>query len=139
MTAIICCIFKMFFGVLFVIIAFLAVLSHDKVVIGTYPLSGDYYMLIPGNGNQYVFNIDWSPSFDRYLVTVTGQTLAWATATLNMINDTTVNLICDSGDSLVGTISYPTDLPSICWPTSNEFKCWNRLLSNITRIHVINM
>ncbi|CAF1342775.1 unnamed protein product [Rotaria sordida] len=42
-------------------------------------------------------------------------------------------------NSLPGIIKYPTDLPSICWPTSKDFTCWNHLLSNITRIHVIHM
>jgi hypothetical protein len=54
------------------------------------------------------------------------------------INNTTVTLVCDNGEMISGIISYPTDLPSICWPTSKELTCWNRLLSNISRIHVIN-
>jgi hypothetical protein len=102
-------------------------------------LNGYYHMLIPGNGNQYVFFIDWSPSLSRYLVTVTGAPLAWATATLDTVNDTGVALTCDTGDLLSGTIEYRLDLPSICWPGLQVFPCWNRLLSNITRIHVINM
>ncbi|CAF4021631.1 unnamed protein product [Rotaria sordida] len=42
-------------------------------------------------------------------------------------------------NSLPGIIKYPTDLPSICWPTSKDFTCWDHLLSNITSIHVIHM
>ncbi len=129
----------MFVGILLIIISFLTVSAHGKLAAETPSLNGYYYMPIPGNGDQYVFNVDRSQSLDRYLVTVTGQALSWATATMTMINDTTVNLVCDSGDILVGNINYPTDLPTICWPTSKDFKCWNRLLSNITRIHVINM
>jgi hypothetical protein len=129
----------MFVGILLTTISFLTLSAHNKVVADTPHLNGFYHMLIPDNGNQYVFNIDWSHSFNRYLVTVTGQSLAWATATLNILNDTSVNLVCDNGDILPGIIKYPTDLPSICWPTSKDLTCWNRLLSNITRIHVINM
>ena len=117
----------------------LIVSAKEKLSADVPDLNGYYYMSIPKNGNQYVFNIGWSNTFNQYLVVVTGQALAWATARLNFINDTAVNLVCDNGDVLEGIISYPTDLPSICWPTFKEFACWNRLLSNVTRIHVINM
>jgi hypothetical protein len=129
----------MFASILFTTIAFLTVSVHNTVAADFPHLEGFYNMHIPGDGNQYVFNIDWSHSLNRYLVTVTGQSLAWATATLNIVNDTSVNLVCDNGAILPGTINYPTDLPSICWPMHKDFTCWNRLLSNITRIHVINM
>jgi hypothetical protein len=129
----------MLFGVSFSVILFLTVSARDKIKAEKDALEGYYYMPIPGNGNQYVFNIDYSPTFNQYLVVVTGQSLAWATARLNLINDTAVNLVCDNGDTLTGIINYPTDLPSICWPAVKNFPCWNRLLSNITRIHVINM
>lgn len=102
-------------------------------------LNGYYYMPIPNTDNQYVFNIDYSNAFNQYLVLVTGQSLAWATGRLQFINNTAVNLVCDNEVIIPGIISYPTDLPSICWPTYKDFTCWNRLLSNITRIHVINM
>ncbi|CAF1051516.1 unnamed protein product [Rotaria sordida] len=129
----------MFIAILFSIITCLRVSANDKIVVDKLHLNGYYHMPIPNNDNQYVFNIDWSYSLNRYVVTVTGQTLAWATATLNIINDTSVNLVCDNGISLPGVIKYSTDLPSICWLTSKDFTCWNRLLSNITRIHVIHM
>lgn len=125
--------------ILLIIVAVLKVSAKESVAGDTLQLNGNYYMPIPGDGNQYVFNIDWSQSLNRYLVTVVGQSLAWATATLNIVNQTTVSLVCDNGDVLPGTIHYPTDLPSICWPTTKDFTCWNRLLSNITRIHIINM
>ncbi len=128
----------MFIGALFSIILFLTVSAKDKIDADILNLNGYYYMSL-GNDDQYVFNIDWSNTFNRYLVVVTGQSLAWATARLDFINDTAVNLVCDNGDSHLGIITYPTDLPSICWPTFKDFNCWNRLLSNITRIHVINM
>jgi hypothetical protein len=129
----------MFAGFIFIVISLLAVSANEKIVGDTPHLNGYFHMPIPGSGNQYVFFIDWSHSFNRYVVTVTGQSLAWATATLSMVNDTAVNLVCDNGVNLPGVIQYKTDLPSICWPTSKDFTCWNRLLSNITRIHVINM
>lgn len=102
-------------------------------------LNGNYHMILPNDGAQYVFAINWSDYLNRYVVVVTGQTVAWATATLEVINATAVNLVCDNGNTLVGVISYNQDLPSICWPTSAEYTCWNRLLSNVSRIHVINM
>ena len=129
----------MFVGILFTTIAFLTVSVHDTVVADRPHLNGFYYMPIPNSGNQFVFNIDWSHSLNRYMVTVTGQLVPWATATINVVNDTSVTLIGDNGDIWPGTINYPTDLPSICWPTYKDFTCWNRLLSNVTRIHVINM
>ncbi|CAF2639840.1 unnamed protein product [Rotaria sp. Silwood2] len=129
----------MFIGILFIIITCVGVSAKNKILADVPQLDGYYHMPILGNGNQYVFNIDWSHTYNRYLVTVTGQSLAWATATLNIINETSVNLVCDNGINLPGIIKYPTNLPSICWPTSKDFTCWNRLLSNITRIHVINM
>lgn len=131
--------FKMLLRTLIPVLLFLSVTAKDKVADEKSQLNGYYYMVIPGNGNQYVFNIGWSNTFNQYLVVVTGQSLAWATARLNFVNDTAVNLVCDNGVTIPGVISYPTDLPSICWPTFKDFACWNRLLSNITRIHVINM
>jgi hypothetical protein len=129
----------MFIGVLFPVIFFLTVSAKDKILGDIPDLNGNYYMPIPGDDNQYVFNIDWSESDNRYLVVVTGQLLDWATAELIIIDNMTVHLVCDNGDTLPGIIKYRADLPSICWPTSKDFTCWNRLLSNITRIHVINM
>ena len=129
----------MFVGFVCSVLTFSAFLLTGNVCGDAPHLNGYYHMQIPNNGYQYVFFIDWSHSLNRYLVTVTGQPLAWATATLNIVDETTVDLICDNGDSFTGTIKYPTDLPSICWPVSSEFTCWNRLLSNVTRIHVINM
>jgi hypothetical protein len=111
----------------------------QSVVADTPPLNGYYHMMIPNNDNQYVFNVDWSHNLQRYVVTVTGQSLAWATARLDIVNETSVSLLADNGFSLPGTIEYQADQPSICWPTTKDFTCWNRLLSNITRIHVINM
>lgn len=96
-------------------------------------------MSIPDNGYQYVFNIDWSNPLNTYIVTLTGQPLSWATATLDIINDNTVTLTADDGSILSGNIEFNGDLPSICWPKTSEFSCWNQLLSNISRIHVINM
>jgi len=128
----------MFIGVLFPVILFLTVSAKDKIGADVPNLNGYYYMSL-GTDDQYVFNIDWSHTFNRYLVVATGQSLAWATAKLEFINDTTVNLLCDNGEIHQGIITYPKDLPSICWPTFTAFNCWNRLLSNITRIHVINM
>jgi hypothetical protein len=129
----------MFVGLLFPALLFLTVSAKNKLAADIPDLNGYYYMPMPGSGNQYVFNIDWSHTFNRYWVIATGQSLAWATAQLNIINDTAVNLVCDTGDTFLGIISYPTDLPTICWPTIQNFNCWNRLLSNVTRIHVINM
>jgi hypothetical protein len=129
----------MFIGVLFPVIFFLTVSAKNKILGDIPDLNGNYHMSIPRNGNQYVFNIGWSESYNRYLVVVTGQSLAWATAQLTIIDNMTVNLVCDSGDTIPGIITYQADLPSICWPTFAAFTCWNRLLSNITRIHVINM
>ncbi|CAF5135350.1 unnamed protein product, partial [Rotaria sp. Silwood1] len=63
----------MFTGILFIIITFVRVSANDKISADIPQLNGYYHMPIPGNGNQYVFNIDWSHSFNRYLVTVTGQ------------------------------------------------------------------
>lgn len=122
-----------------IVILCITVSAKDKVDAELPDLSGNYYMPIPGNDNQYIFNVDWSHTFNRYLVTVTGQPLGWATARLNFINDTVVDLVCDNGIVIQGIISYPTDLPNICWPTFQTFSCWKRLLSNVTRIHVINM
>lgn len=129
----------MLIGILFTTLILLCVPTAGKTVRDTSHFDGNYYMYIPGDGNQYVFNIYWSPPFNRYIVTVIAQTLSWATATLTVVNDTSVNLVCDDGTVLSGVVSYPTDLPSICWPTSKDFTCWQRLLSNVTRIHVINM
>jgi hypothetical protein len=125
--------FKMLIQIFFSILLFLTVSAdvHD--------MNGYYNMRIPGNPNQYVFNIDWSHTFNQYFVVVIGQELAWATARLTFINNTAITLVCDNSDILTGIVSYPTDLPSICWPTFQDFPCWNRLLSNISRIHVINM
>jgi hypothetical protein len=129
----------MFIGVLFPVIFFLTVSAKNKILGDIPDLNGNYHMPMPGNGNQYAFDIDWSVSYNHYLVVVTGQSLAWATAQLIIIDNMTVNLVCDSGDTIPGIITYQADLPSICWPTYRDFTCWNRLLSNITRIHVINM
>ncbi len=121
------------------VLLFLTVSAKDKITADVPDLTGNYQMQIPNNTQQYVLNIDWSDAFDQYLVLVTGQTLSWATGRINFINDTDITLICDNGNTIPGIISYPTDLPSICWPTYSNFSCWNRLLSNISRIHVINM
>ena len=122
------------------VLLFLTVLAaKDELKTDVRGINGYYHMKIEGNDNQYVFNIDWSNTFNQYFVVVTGQELAWATARLNFINDTAVTLACDNGNVLTGIVSFPTDLPSICWPTFPDFQCWNRLLSNISRIHVINM
>ncbi|CAF2141551.1 unnamed protein product [Rotaria magnacalcarata] len=129
----------MLIGILFTIVTLVTVSASDRVAADTNHLDGNYYMFIPDTGNQYVFNIFFSHPFSRYVVTVTAQALAWATATLNIVNDTSVTLVCDNGNTLPGIITYPTDLPSICWPTSKDFTCWTRLLSNVTRIHVVNM
>ncbi|CAF1390463.1 unnamed protein product [Adineta steineri] len=129
----------MFASILFLVISFLTALADNKVGANIPNLDGYYYMSIPDNDNQYVFNIDYSPSFNRHIVTVTGQSLAWATATINITNDTSIDLVCDNGNILSGIISYSTDLPTICWPKFKDFTCWKHLLSNITRIHVINM
>ncbi len=129
----------MFFGVAFFVILFLKVSARDKIRAEPNALVGNYHMIIPDDDGQYVFNIDYSPALNQYSVVTTGQPLDWATAQLNLINDTAVSLVCDNGTTLTGIISYPTDLPSICWPAVKNFPCWNRLLSNITRIHVINM
>ena len=131
--------FKMFIRLVLSVVLVLTVAAKRKVVDAVPNLNGYYRMSVPGNGNQFVFNIDWSDTFNQYLVVVTGQPLAWATARLQIVNDTAVNLVCDNGVTLSGVISYPTDLPSICWPTFKDFTCWNRLLSNVSRIHVINM
>ncbi len=120
-------------------VLFLTVLAKDELKAGVPDLNGNYNMQIPGNGNQYVFKIYWSNTFNQYLVLSTGFPLAWATGRLTFINNATVTLLCDNGDTVSGVISYPTDLPSICWPGSKDLVCWNRLLSNISRIHVINM
>jgi hypothetical protein len=129
----------MLIRVLFPVLLFLTVSAKDELTADVRGMNGYYYMQLPGNDNQYVFNIDWSNTFNQYFVVVTGSSLAWATARLNFINDTAVSLVCDNGDILSGIVSYPTDLPSICWPTFQDFTCWNRLLSNISRIHVIHM
>jgi hypothetical protein len=131
----------MLIRVLLPALLFLTVSAKNKITANVPDLNGNYNMQLPGNGSQYqyVFNIYWSNTFNQYLVVITGQELAWATARLNLINNTTVTLICDNGEIISGIISYPTDLPSICWPTSKELTCWNRLLSNISRIHVIHM
>jgi hypothetical protein len=129
----------MLIKVILPILLFLTVSAKDKITADVSDLNGNYNMQLPGNGNQYVFKIYWSNTFNQYLVLSTGYPLAWATARLNLINNTTVTLVSDNGEMISGIISYPTDLPSICWPTSKELTCWNRLLSNISRIHVINM
>ena len=132
----------MFVGVLFSIIVFLMVSAKYNVVAETPNLNGYYYMPLPlknASQGQFAFNIDWSDTLNRYLVVATGQSLSWTTGQIDFIDNTTINLACDNGNNYRGIITYPTDLPSICWPTVKEFTCWNRLLSNITRIHVINM
>jgi hypothetical protein len=129
----------MLLGFILVSLFLPAFLAKEHVAADTLHLNGYYHMSIPDNGYQYVFYIDWSYYLERYVVTVTGQPLAWATATLEIVNDTAVNLVSDNGDTILGIIKYSTDLPSICWPTTSDFTCWNRLLSNVTRIHVINM
>ena len=105
----------------------------------TVQLNGNYHMILPNDGYQYVFAINWSNDFNRYVVVTVGQPVAWGTATLDMVNDTAVNLIADNGDNVPGVISSNNDTLSICWPTSKDLTCWTRLLSNIKRIHVINM
>ena len=129
----------MFLGFLLVSLFLPAFFAKEHVAADTLHLNGYYHMSIPNNGYQYVFYIDWSNYLERYVVTVTGQPLAWATATLEIVNDTAINLVSDNGITLPGIIKYSTDLPTICWPTSSDLTCWNRLLSNVTRIHVINM
>jgi hypothetical protein len=130
----------MFINGLVTILVFQTLLTNEHQWTDATHLNGHYHMSIPNDGYQYVFHIDWSDYFHQYLVTVIGQPLAWATARMNMVNETTVNLICDTGMSSLGTITYVNDMPSICaWSMSTEFTCWNRLLSNVTRIHVINM
>ncbi len=129
----------MLIRILLSVLLFLTVSAKYEIKADVRGMNGYYNMKIPGNGYQYVFNIDWSHTFNQYFVVVTGQPLAWATGQLNFINDTAVTLVCDNDDILSGIVSYPTDLPSICWPTFQDFTCWNRLLSNISRIHVINM
>ena len=129
----------MLIRVLIVVSIFLSAIAKEKNADELPDLNGYYYMPMPNTDNQYVFNIDYSTAFSQYLVVVTGQSLAWATGQLQFINNTAVNLLCDNGVVIPGVISYPTDLPSICWPTYQDFGCWNRLLSNISRIHVINM
>ena len=128
----------MIFGVLSFVVLFLAVSARDQIKATKYDLDGSYHMSMEVR-SQYVFDIEFSQALNQYLVVATAQSLGWATARLNFINDTAVNLTCDDGDVFTGIISYPTDLPSICWPGVQDFVCWNRLLSNITRIHVINM
>jgi hypothetical protein len=76
---------------------------------------------------------------NQYLAVSTGQPLGWGIGRLNFINDTAVNVVFDNGYTLLGIITYQKDLPIICWPAFNTYGCWNGLLSNITRIHVINM
>ncbi|UJR30999.1 hypothetical protein I4U23_018510 [Adineta vaga] len=129
----------MFVNIFYIVISFVTIFAHSTNEDDLPNLVGNYYMPILGNNNQYVFNIDWSYSLNRYVVTVTGQTLAWATGTLSITNNASVNLLCDNGDNLSGVVSYSTDLPTICWPTFKDFTCWKHLLSNVTRIHVINM
>jgi hypothetical protein len=118
---------------------FLTVSGKDQIEADVHVLNGTYHMQLPNHTYQYVFNIDWSETLNQYSVLVTGQTLGWATARLNLTSNTTVDVICDNGNVISGIIQYPTDLPSICWPTFTDFTCWNRLLSNLSRIHVINM
>jgi hypothetical protein len=120
-------------GILFLVISFLAISADIP------NFEGNYYMPILRDGNQYVFNIGWSDARNRYVVTIIGQALSWVTASLTVINDTTIELLTDDGNTLLGNITFKTDFPTICWPTEKDFTCWNRLLSNITRIHVINM
>jgi hypothetical protein len=131
--------FQMFFGILFLVTSFLTISANKKVTADIPNLEGNYYMKLPGNGNQYVFHIDWSDDLDRYVVTVVGHSLSWATASLTIVDDTSVHFVSDNGLSLPGIVTYPTDLPSICWPTDRNYTCWKHLLSNVTRIHVINM
>ena len=129
----------MFIRLLLPVILFLIVSGNDQIDADVHVLNGNYHMQSPDLTNQYVFNIDWSNTFNQYIVLVTGQTLRWATARLNLTSNSTVDLVCDNGDIIPGRIEYPTDLPSICWAIVSNFTCWNRLLSNVSRIHVINM
>ncbi|CAF0913290.1 unnamed protein product [Didymodactylos carnosus] len=54
------------------------------------------------------------------------------------LNDTQLTLVTDQNDHFNGTIYYEQDLPSICWEKDTT-SCWKPILSNISRIHVINM
>lgn len=126
---------RMFSSVLLLV----TMLVHGSVRADIPNLAGNYYMVMPDDGNQYVFNIDWSSTLNQYLVTVTGQSLAWAMARVTINSDTSITMLCDNGVTLTGAVSYSTDLPTICWPAFKDFTCWKHLLSNVTRIHVINM
>lgn len=131
----------MLISLVVVVLSLLVVHTTGVEVTDSSRLNGYYHMLMPmpHNRTQFVFFVDYSPILDRYLVIATAQPALWGTATLDVVNDTAVILTGDNGDQLPGIIQYQRDLPSICWPTSTDFTCWNRLLSNVTRIHVINM
>ena len=125
---------KVFIG----IILYVTVLGEKGVVNGVPDLSGYYSMDLTDN-SQYIFNIGWSKTLNEYIIVSTGQPLDWGIGRLNFINDTAINVHFDNGYTLLGIITMNKDLPVICWPTFIDYTCWNGLLSNITRIHVINM
>ena len=126
---------KIFIGV----IVYLTVLGQREVVNGIPDLSGYYSMELRDDDSQYIFNIGWSKTLNQYLAISTGQPLGWGIGRLNFINDTAMNVVFDNGYTLLGLITYNRDLPVICWPTFKDYNCWNGLLSNISRIHVVNM
>jgi hypothetical protein len=121
------------------IILCLTVSAKKEAVVGIPDLTGYYNMHMSGDNSQYIFNIGWSKALNQYLVVSTGQSFGWGIGRLNFINDTAMNVVFDNGNTLLGIITYEKDLPIICWPTFRDYNCWNGLLSNITRIHVINM
>lgn len=125
---------------IFVALGLYLTISAQKESVNAVPdLSGYYHMDMPHDDSQYIFNIGWSKALNQYLVVSTGQPLGWGIGRMNFINDTAVNVAFDNDYTLLGIITYEKGLPVICWPTFEEYQCWNGLLSNITRIHVINM
>jgi hypothetical protein len=125
---------------IFISIILCLTVSAKKEAVGGIPdLTGYYNMHIPNDNSQYIFNIGWSKALNQYLVVSTGQPLGWGIGRLDFINDTAMNVAFDNGYTLLGIVTYQKDLPIICWPTFKEYGCWYGLLSNITRIHVINM
>jgi hypothetical protein len=124
---------------IFISIILCLTVSAKKETVGGIPdLTGYYNMHILNDSSQYIFHIHWSNALNQYLVVSTGQPLGWGIGRLNFINDTAMNAIFDNGSTLLGIITHEKHLPVICWTTLN-YGCWYGLLSNITRIHVINM
>ena len=125
---------------IFIVLGLYLTVSAQKESVNAVPdLSGYYHMDIPHDDSQYIFNIGWSKALNQYLVVSTGQPLGWGIGRINFINDTAMNVAFDNDYTLLGIITYEKGLPIICWPAFEEYQCWNGLLSNITRIHVINM